>query len=45
MERLGNTLVARTAEVSVNLSLGYSRSLDANDQQALGGTVGVRVSG
>lgn len=43
--QLGAGISARFSRgVSVNLSLGYSRSLDTDEGQGLGGTVGVRVS-
>ncbi len=42
---LGGGVSARLSrEVSVNLSLDYSRNLDTNSQQALSGTVGLRIS-
>ncbi|WP_455923248.1 autotransporter family protein [Pseudomonas putida] len=42
---LGGGVSAKLSrDVSVNLSLGYSRTLDSDSQRALSGSVGIRVS-
>ncbi len=40
----GGVSTRLSSDVSVNLSLGYSRHLDSDNQRALSGSVGIRVS-